>query len=355
MSVTAFLAELRSRDIHLWADGERLRCDAPAGVLTSELRDQLRQRKGEILEFLRTADSLARQQKAIVPLQPRGTRAPVFAMPGHNGEIFAFRDLARHVGEDQPFFALHPPGLDGQSEPFARSEDVAAYFAEQITAFQAGRPCIVAGYCAGGAMALELAHELVRRGVPVLFLALFGCPYPPSYKFLPQIPYWCSRIALHLREAAKPSSLAQAWRYLAARFTARVKAYRAERSPRGTDPLSMVKYRFEMAYAKAVYAYSPRPFPGRVCLFWPNRIWLHTDEEAKRYPSGASGWRKVARQLEEYYGPDSVDPDLMLNEPDAIVFGELFRQARDASGAKSAARVPVVADAVHAGAEGGTG
>ena len=355
MSLTAFLAELRSRDIQLRADGERLRCDAPSGVLTPQLRDQLRQRKSEILEFLRTAESLAKQQKAIVPLQPRGTRAPVFAVPGHNGDVFAYRDLARHMGEDQPFFALHPPGLDGHSEPLERAEDMAAYFAEQIEAFQAGRPCIIAGYCAGGAVALELVRELVRRRVPVLFLGLFGCIYPTSYRFARQIPYWCSRIALHLRAAAKPSSLAQGWRYLAARLSARLKAFRAERSPAGTDPLSDIKFRFEQAYRKIVFEYSPRRFSGRVCLFLPHRAWLRSGEDALHWPDGALGWRAVASHVEEYYGPDSVDPDRMLNEPDALAFAELFRQARDASDVRVATRARAAGGAVHAGAERGTG
>ena len=355
MTLTAFLAALRSRDIQLRADGERLRCDAPAGVLTSELRDQLRERKGEILEFLRTAESLARQHKAIVPMQPRGTRAAVFAVPGHNGEIFAFRDLARHVGEDQPFFALYPPGLDGQSQPLARAEDFAVYFAEQIAAFQAGKPCIIAGYCAGGAVALELARELGRRGVPVLMLALFGCIYPPSYRFLRQIPYWCKRMALHLRTAMKPSSLVQRGRYLAARLAARARAFRAERSPAGTDPLSLVKFRFEQAHAKAVLRYSPSSYPGRMCLFLPHRAWLRSGDGALFYPDGALGWRSVAPHLEEYYGPDNVNVAGMLNEPDALAFAELFRQARDASGVKAAARVRALGDAVPAGAERGAG
>jgi aspartate racemase len=52
VTVQAFLAELRTRDIHVWADGDRLRCNAPAGALTSDLRDQLRHRRREILEYL---------------------------------------------------------------------------------------------------------------------------------------------------------------------------------------------------------------------------------------------------------------------------------------------------------------
>ena len=65
MTIPALLAELRSRDIRVWADGDRLRCNAPAGVLTPELRDQLRQRKGEILEFLRGPAELSFSQQRL--------------------------------------------------------------------------------------------------------------------------------------------------------------------------------------------------------------------------------------------------------------------------------------------------
>jgi len=88
--VPTLLQELRSRDIRVWAEGDQLRCTAPTGVLTPELREQLRERKTDIVEFLRSAESLAQQQRGIVPLQPRGTRAPVFGVPGHNGDVFCY-------------------------------------------------------------------------------------------------------------------------------------------------------------------------------------------------------------------------------------------------------------------------
>jgi hypothetical protein len=71
VSVAAFLAGLRRRDIRVWTDHDRLRCNASAGVLTAELRDQLKRRKTEIFEYLLRAGALAWQQRAIVPLQPR--------------------------------------------------------------------------------------------------------------------------------------------------------------------------------------------------------------------------------------------------------------------------------------------
>ena len=140
MSVTAFLTELRDRDIQVWAEGEHLRCTAPAGTLTPQLRDELQRRKSEILEFLRSAEALAQRPRAIVPLERRGTRTPVFAVAGHNGDVFCYRALAQHLGDDQPFFGLEPPGPDGRSEPLTRVEDLAAYFAEQMRAFQPNGP-----------------------------------------------------------------------------------------------------------------------------------------------------------------------------------------------------------------------
>jgi amino acid adenylation domain-containing protein len=54
MTTIEFLAYLRDQDIQVWADGDRLRVNAPAGRLTPQLRNDLAVRKGDILEFLRS-------------------------------------------------------------------------------------------------------------------------------------------------------------------------------------------------------------------------------------------------------------------------------------------------------------
>jgi nonribosomal peptide synthetase protein BlmVII len=65
VKVALLLAELRSRDIQLWADGDALQCNAPAGALTPELRAQLLQRRSEILEFLRGPGELSFSQERL--------------------------------------------------------------------------------------------------------------------------------------------------------------------------------------------------------------------------------------------------------------------------------------------------
>jgi amino acid adenylation domain-containing protein len=80
MTIAFLLAELRSRDIQVWADGERLQCNAPAGALTPELRDQLRRRKSEILEFLRGPAELSFSQQRLWFLDQAGRGGAAYVM-----------------------------------------------------------------------------------------------------------------------------------------------------------------------------------------------------------------------------------------------------------------------------------
>src|SRR2546428_13583323 len=196
MTVASLLAELRSRDIQVWVEGDQLRCNAPAGVLTPGLRDVWLRRRGDMIEFLRSATSFATQQRAIVPLQQRGRYAPIFGVPGHNGDVFLYRALAQQLGEDQPFFGLQPPGLDDDREPLTSVEDLAAYFAEQVRDFRPRGPYVIAGYCAGATVAYELARQLEERGAEINFVAFFAGAAPNWYRFTPQLQ---ERIALRLR------------------------------------------------------------------------------------------------------------------------------------------------------------
>lgn len=322
--VNALLQELRNRDIRIRAEGDRLQCDAPAGALTPELQEQLRRRKQEILAFLRQAESLARQQRAIVPLQPLGTRAPVFGVGGHNGDVFCYRALAQRLGPDQPFFGLQPPGLDGHSEPLTRVEDYAAYFAPQIRNFWSNGPYVVAGFCAGGGIAFELARRLARDGAEVAFVALFGSPYSTAYRAWPQlrmrVAAQAERIAMHARALAARSLREQRF-YLSSKWQGRRARLEAER-PTEPDMVLAMRARVEAAAIAAVRQYTPERFEGHVALLLPSRAWAGSLDIPLR-------WRSVARSSDVYFGPDDCNGDFMLREPYVDVFAELFRQCRD--------------------------
>ena len=321
MSASALLSELRRRDIELRAEGSELRCNAPAGALTPELREQLRRHKADLLALLASAQALVGQARAVVPLQPHGRRAPVFGVAGHNGDVFCFRLLAQCLGEDQPFFGLQPPGLDGQAEPLTRIEALAAYFAGQIRAFRPGGPYVIAGYCAGGAVAFELAQQLSRAGGDVRLLALFGCPHPVYFSRRTQL--WQGVAKSVRRVRAHAGALAsRSWserrRYFAQELGERRLRLESKRAA-ARDRVLALRAKVERATLRAVRRYTPQPFSGRVALLLPGPEWQGSGVAALR-------WRALAEHAEEHFGPEAASGADMLRAPHAAAFAELFRR-----------------------------
>lgn len=325
MSALALLSELRSRDIYVRDDGDRLKCDAPAGALTPELLQILRRRRDEILAFLRSTRAAARRLSAIVPLQPRGSAPPIFGVPGHNGDVFCFLALARHLGEDQPFYGLQPPGLDGQSRPIRRIEDLAAYFEEQIRAFHPRGPFVIAGHCAGCVTAFELGRRLHEAGTALDSVALFSAPFAGRYRLVPwAIDEWGSsllervqRMVGHVRALASRSP-ARWPEYVGAKL-ALVRAQRAAGRSAAPDPVLPLRTALQRATISAAARYRPRHFRGRLRLFVSSPAALETRDRPLE-------WRAYAADSEVCYGPSSCSRDTMLREPHARHFAELFRR-----------------------------
>jgi thioesterase domain-containing protein len=317
MSTAEFLAVLRRRDVHLRSEDGELRCSAPAGAVTPELREELQRRKAELLEHLMRA-----QARAVVPLQPRGTRTPVFGVPGHNGDVFCYRALARNLGDEQPFYGLQPPGVDGQGDPLERVEELAAYFVEQIRACEPLGPYVIAGYCAGGTTAFEVAQQLIRGGATVHLLALFGCPYPAYFRLPTQFGLRLAAKAEHsatlVREVAS-LSWQELREYLAEKMRAR-EARRDNAEAAARDPVLAQRAKVEQATLVAVRRYTPQHYPGRLGLFLPGSRWQNSGVGAQR-------WRSVASRTLERFGPQQSDGYDMLREPHAAAFAELFRDA----------------------------
>jgi thioesterase domain-containing protein len=311
------LAELRKLDVHVVLDGDRLRLNAPAGVLTDEHKRDLAQRKSEVIAFLREAQQLAAQQRAIVPLEAAGTRTPIFAVAGHNGDVFAYRALAQHLGPDQPFFGLQPPGLEEGSEPLTRVEDMARYFAEQIRAFRPVGPISVAGYCAGGAIAFELARELTNSGACITNLILFGAPYCKFYRPLQwtmaRARDFTSRSVTH----ARTMPAAERARYLAER--ARVLLSRGVEE--ASDPVLIRRGAVEEATRAAVRAYSPEPSGSHIDFMMPCESWKRSSAHPLR-------WSRLAASSTVYVGPDDCNGDTMLKPEHAATFAAFVADAQ---------------------------
>ncbi len=77
LSTVQFLSYLRSLNIKLSADGNRLRYNSPAGMVTPDLQSELVARKPEILRFLREACQAMRPQPPAIARVPRDGELPL--------------------------------------------------------------------------------------------------------------------------------------------------------------------------------------------------------------------------------------------------------------------------------------
>ncbi len=128
---------------------------------------------------------------ALVKIQPGGSKSPFFCAVARYSDVSLFGNLAQHLGEDQPFYALQPPQSDADTSPAANIEALVAHYIEQIQSVQAQGPYTLGGFSIGGLIALEMAQQLQTSGHEVSLVALIDTPYLVKNP----LPYWGYRSA----------------------------------------------------------------------------------------------------------------------------------------------------------------
>lgn len=131
---------------------------------------------------------------SLVPIQPQGSNPPFFCVHGEHGEVLCFRELARYLGSEQPFYAFRAQGESGEQAPRKRIEDMAAAYIAQMRTIQPQGPYFLGGYCFGGWVAFEMARQLQAQGEEIAFLALLESDFDDARKPLPL----AQRLACHL-------------------------------------------------------------------------------------------------------------------------------------------------------------
>lgn len=315
MTTANFLSSLRERGVRLSVADGRLMCDAPLGVLDDGLRAQLAARKQELLTLIAEAEMSLGAPRSLVPLKPTGEHPPLFARPGHNGDVFCYRALAAHLDPRKPLYGVEPKGVDGSPTP-ETVEEIAEYEVAQIRRFQPEGPYYIAGFCAGGTITFESARQLAHAGGDVARVLLFGSPFPTVYR--------TGRVRRHMA-AATAGSLAEGVEYIRRRAGARV-ATAGERH----DPALANRRRIEDATLAAVKRYEPGFYAGRVDVFLPSEAWRHSSDRPDE-------WKRVAGQVVEHVGPDRCDGDDMLLEPHVPVLAALLNRALRDEGGQNAA------------------
>ena len=95
----------------------------------------------------------------LVPLQPRGRGTPLVLVHGLDSSTNSYAWLVRSLGTGRPVW-----GLDAGDLEWASIDDVAREHAATLRATRSGSPHLLAGFCSGAIVALEVARRLRAEG-----------------------------------------------------------------------------------------------------------------------------------------------------------------------------------------------
>jgi aspartate racemase len=272
---------------------------------------------------------------SLVPIQPDGSKSPLFVIHILGKGLEPYRNIARYLGSDQPTLGL-VYGLgthieDRKQTPFTRVEDLADHYIQEMRTVQPEGPYLLAGLSFGGIVAYEMARQLHEQGQKVALLALFDTHSPTvSTKVLDSTSF-----QIHLRNLSK-IRLQERFAYILQKVK-----YTIQENMPGWIKRWFLKMRAEfylrtgrpMPYElhlslhiegnkKLAQGYVLQVYPGRITLFRAN------EQSVKYEHSSDLGWSKLAAGGVEIY---EVPGDHLgiFEEPNNRVLAEKLKACLD--------------------------
>ncbi|MEM9663834.1 MAG: amino acid adenylation domain-containing protein [Bacteroidota bacterium] len=263
---------------------------------------------------------------SLVPLQLHGTRPPLFCVHGGRGNVLNFERLARRLGDEQPVYGLQWDGLDG-SAGRNRIDAMATAYLEEVRQVQPHGPYLLAGHCTGGAVALEIAHQLRAAGEAVPLLIMFNTPTHRSalYTVSAQTVWHglqrdVQRQFQKLRRVLPPTWRLRYWRW------------RLSQTP--VPPDERGDYA-ALALTDAMQHHAPRPYDGPVVYFDSGETEL--SGYLGHWHGEALGWPPYLSDLTRY--AIDANHNAIVHHPDTAA--HLQRHLDAVAAAFEAASVPV--------------
>jgi amino acid adenylation domain-containing protein len=212
-----------------------------------------------------------------VHLVPMGGEAgalpPIFLVHPAGGIIFKYADLARHLGDERPIYAIQATGVLDGAEPLRTVDLMAQHYLEEVLRVQPQGPYYLAGWSAGGVITVEMAHRLRAAGHEVALTGLLDTSPPNADKPVPDPVHLYRRLAAGLSSAepAELDALEVEMRDLAIddRLPYLARWLGAHGSASGVAELDGLRPVVEVfrANVTATRRHPLAPYPGRVTLF----------------------------------------------------------------------------------------
>ncbi|SAK52224.1 acetoacetyl-CoA synthetase [Caballeronia temeraria] len=243
--------------------------------------------------------ALPQTSEVLVPMR-EGEGAPLFLVHSVTGSVLECTRLIGNMRKQRPVYGLQALGLDGESAPQRRVEDMAKTYIEQIRKVQPNGPYALAGFSFGGLIALEIAQQLFGAGEQTEFVCLLDTyvqeRWLPWFALLAFRRDYAARLLKTLagmspreRAAFAGAKMSAAANKLAMRL-GRVPQTRTQtQTSPGADPMPPVLRRMRDTFRTAMNNYRPKPFEGGRIVY----VRAASREEDRGDPLPL--WQKIAR------------------------------------------------------------
>ena len=271
---------------------------------------------------------------SLVPIQPGGSKPPFFCVHGGGGNVLLYRELARHLGADYPFYGLQARGLDGSDEYLTTTEAMAESYLREIRELQPEGPYYLGGFCMGGQVAVEIAQRLVRDGQQVNLLFVIDTHnfngIPPQLTLIDKVGNLGQKIKFHssnvlqLGLKSQMAYLAEKSKIALRREMERMRisiVHLFHLNPH-RDVTSGTREEFiEDINDRAFLAYKPSVYPGKMTICKPRRNYAFLRDPF-------NGWGGIAAGGLEIIELPS-DPGGIFIEPYVQTLAEKLREQID--------------------------
>jgi thioesterase domain-containing protein len=283
---------------------------------------------GNLRAVLEVIHHPVERRSSLIAIRPRGTRPPVFVVPGVGGNVIGLSDLARLLGADQPFFGLQSRGLDGREAHTTTIEETAAVFLEDM-GDAAREPCVLIGICWGAVVAHEMAQRQAAAGHPPLLLGLMD----PTLVEAPVD----ARPIVGARAKFLGRRLALYWsEFRAARGLDRLRLLRnkvaraldvLEQGGTGEETrMELNQFRVSEANREAILRYRPQRYRGRAVLFFT------ADRKESEGAREREAWRALIHPESAVVYTPGNDTGDALSPENVGAFAERIRDVLEGGG-----------------------
>ncbi len=115
---------------------------------------------------------------ALVQMNSRCGGIPLVALPGANGDVLYFTELARAMNETRMLYGLQLPGTSAESDTVTDLGELASRLVEDLSGVLPGNSFALAGHSFGGKVIFEMARQLEAVGSPPNVLVMMDPALP---------------------------------------------------------------------------------------------------------------------------------------------------------------------------------